>query len=158
MEEVKPELTVLYMLIFNLFRRCHLPSGKIAWLCEEHSKGNRITKLGVGSISVHGQGQSILNKEDELMKEYLKSSPHAAALLGKPEREASTLSFVRQPSLVRSGTNTSLKPETNSQEIPQAEQNGVKESKEAKTETPQKQAEDKGTAKTLLWCHSRYCL
>lgn len=84
-----------------LFIRCHLPSGKVAWLCEKHSKGNRITKLGVGSISVHGQGQTILNKEDELIKELLKSSPQAAALMGKPDREVSSLNMGRQPSLVR---------------------------------------------------------
>lgn len=84
-----------------LFIRCHLPSGKVAWLCEKHSKGNRITKLGVGSISVHGQGQTILNKEDELIKELLKSSSQAAALMGKPDREVSSLNMERQPSLVR---------------------------------------------------------
>lgn len=55
----------------------------------------------MGSISVHGQGQTILNKEDELIKELLKSSPQAAALMGKPDREVSSLNMERQPSLVR---------------------------------------------------------
>nr|XP_022323918.1 uncharacterized protein LOC111124909 isoform X4 [Crassostrea virginica] len=81
--------------------RCHLPSGKIAWLCEKHSKGNRITKLGVGSISVHGQGQTILNKEDELIKEYLKTSTQASALMSMPNREFSSMSLKREPSVAR---------------------------------------------------------
>lgn len=83
------------------------------------------------------------------MKEYLKTSSHAAVLMGRPDRETSMLNFERQPSLVKSGTNTSLVPEKeeiNSEETPQAEQNRAMKIKETKAETPQKQTEDKGRA------------
>lgn len=123
--------------------RCHLPSGKVAWLCEKHSKGNRITKLGVGSISVHGQGQTILNKEDELIKELLKSSPQAAALMGKPDREVSSLNMGRQPSLVRAEPDVPVVEE----EKVKVEQNRNVKVNERKTSDTKKTSRTKGEEK-----------
>ncbi|XP_062577174.1 uncharacterized protein LOC134239046 [Saccostrea cucullata] len=124
--------------------RCHLPSGKVAWLCEKHSKGNRITKLGVGSISVHGQGQTILNKEDELMREYLKTSPIASALMGRPDRETSSLNTERQPSMIKEQSNVSVVIEKEEiKETARSKQNGdIAEGKP--TASKKKTAEDKG--------------
>lgn len=123
--------------------RCHLPSGKVAWLCEKHSKGNRITKLGVGSISVHGQGQTILNKEDELIKELLKSSPQAAALMGKPDREVSSLNMGRQPSLVRAEPDVPVVEEVKVK----VEQNRDVKVNERKTSDTKKTTRTKGEEK-----------
>lgn len=50
---------------------------------------------------MHGQGQTILNKEDELIKEYLKTSTQASALMSMPNREFSSMSLKREPSVAR---------------------------------------------------------
>ncbi len=34
--------------------RCHLPSGKVVWLCPDHQKGERVTVLGSGEIMGEG--------------------------------------------------------------------------------------------------------
>lgn len=96
----------------------------------------------MGSISVHGQGQTILNKEDELIKELLKSSPQAAALMGKPDREVSSLNMGRQPSLVRAEPDV---PVVEEEKVKVEQNRGVKVN-ERKTSDTKKTTRTKGRA------------
>lgn len=96
----------------------------------------------MGSISVHGQGQTILNKEDELIKELLKSSPQAAALMGKPDREVSSLNMGRQPSLVRAEPDVPVVEEVKVK----VEQNRDVKVNERKTSDTKKTSRTKGRA------------
>lgn len=53
--------------------RCHLPTGKTAWLCEGHQDGPRITKLSTESAS-RDDGRRVLHEEDVKLKELLEAS------------------------------------------------------------------------------------
>lgn len=52
-----------------------MPSGKIAWLCADHQKGKRITRLDVSQGTSYGGGVTTVFKEDLLFKEYLEEHP-----------------------------------------------------------------------------------
>lgn len=69
------------------FNRCHLPSGKLIWLCDNHSQGNRITKLSLGGTTSRGAGLVTLNREDEFLKEHMRRHPMVLKLLKRPEPE-----------------------------------------------------------------------
>ena len=32
------------------YSRCHLPSGKVVWLCPDHQKADRVTVLATGDV------------------------------------------------------------------------------------------------------------
>ncbi|XP_012936376.2 uncharacterized protein LOC106011403 [Aplysia californica] len=53
--------------------RCHLPTGKIYWLCDKHSNGPRIAKLSTESASSSEVGR-VLYEEDTKMRDNLEQS------------------------------------------------------------------------------------
>uniref|UniRef100_K1PTH6 non-specific serine/threonine protein kinase n=1 Tax=Magallana gigas TaxID=29159 RepID=K1PTH6_MAGGI len=73
--------------LLQSLHRCHLPSGKLIWLCDNHSQGNRITKLSLGGTTSRGAGLVTLNREDEFLKEHMRRHPMVLKLLKRPEPE-----------------------------------------------------------------------
>ncbi|XP_062577865.1 uncharacterized protein LOC134239727, partial [Saccostrea cucullata] len=71
--------------LMQKLHRCHLPSGKILWLCDNHSKGNRITKLSLGGGSSRSTGLVTLTREDDFLKEHMRKHPTVIKLLKRPE-------------------------------------------------------------------------
>ncbi|XP_061180809.1 uncharacterized protein LOC133189455 [Saccostrea echinata] len=71
--------------LMQKLHRCHLPSGKILWLCDNHSKGNRITKISLGGASSRSTGLVTLTREDDFLKEHMRKHPTVLKLLKRPE-------------------------------------------------------------------------
>ncbi|XP_059158979.1 uncharacterized protein LOC131942991 [Physella acuta] len=54
-------------------KRCHLPTGKIYWLCEQHASGPRITRLSTETTSRNEVGR-VIYEEDVKLRDNLERS------------------------------------------------------------------------------------
>ncbi|XP_060065175.1 uncharacterized protein LOC132545509 [Ylistrum balloti] len=109
---------------FSFVYRCHLPSGKISWLCKTHQKGNRITKLASGEGSKGGGGKNTLFREDVLFKEFLDNDPEYRKMIQEINLKATrerTMMMEREKTL------------------------GVKEKKDEKEKSNEKDSKDKNS-------------
>ncbi|CAH1772675.1 unnamed protein product [Owenia fusiformis] len=65
--------------------RCHLPTGKIHWLCADHQQGSRITVLSDTTIA--DVQTEVVNAHDFLLKEYVEKHPKYAKFLNDTNME-----------------------------------------------------------------------
>ncbi|KAK0062250.1 hypothetical protein Bpfe_008351, partial [Biomphalaria pfeifferi] len=57
----------------NQLTRCHLPTGKVYWLCDEHAKGPRITRLSTETATRNEKGK-VVYEEDIKLRDILEQT------------------------------------------------------------------------------------
>ncbi|XP_055958975.1 uncharacterized protein LOC130014108 [Patella vulgata] len=121
--------------------RCHLPSGKIYWLCEKHQKMPRITKLSTGT---GGSSETFKNlyQEDILLKEYMEKSD----IYKQKKSQISKTPKVVLPSLTDPENRSASKPEPKEEQNvdKKASKTTDKKTKDVKSET----SKEKDSVKT----------
>ncbi|XP_071087235.1 uncharacterized protein [Haliotis cracherodii] len=105
----------------NQLSRCHLPSGKVFWLCDKHQSGPRITKLS-RNVGTRLNQRKVVFREDLLLKELIEKSdvyrrkrgekPHLkkgkAKIPFKTPTTSKTTDTAAAPSLSKSDSRTEL--------------------------------------------------
>ncbi|XP_021366171.1 uncharacterized protein LOC110458668 [Mizuhopecten yessoensis] len=121
--------------------RCHLPSGKISWLCKTHQKGNRITKLASGEGSKGGGGKNSMYREDILFKELLDNDPEYRKIVQEMNIKYSRSGTIQREKTIDNTDNNKKKEEDKNIKDKESKD---KKSKDVKNDSSDSSSKNKG--------------
>ncbi|XP_033743245.1 uncharacterized protein LOC117329409 isoform X2 [Pecten maximus] len=123
--------------------RCHLPSGKISWLCGTHQKGNRITKLASGEGSKGGGGKNALFREDVLFKELLDNDPQYRKMVLELN-----MKVTREKTMMMEREKTTINKDDKEKKEKEIKDKNSKENGGVKSDRPNSSSKSKGSGQT----------